>query len=105
MPGFWVNLLPFGLPWQRNPPPTRRRLALHSDVIAVRIAATLDVVPFVTMCNLANLDTAMRGGLPDLIEVRLICVGGGPTLDYADATAFLAGFETEGARTTAAMRG
>ena len=33
-------------------------------------------------------------GLLDLIEVRLICVGSGPTLDYADATAFLAGFET-----------
>ena len=33
-------------------------------------------------------------GLLDLIEVRLMCVGGGPTLDYADATAFLAGFET-----------
>ena len=50
-----------------------------------RIAATLDAVPFVTMCNLANLDAAMRGGLLDLIEVRLMCVGGGPTLDYADA--------------------
>src|SRR5258705_11630295 len=24
--GFSVNLLPFGLPWQRKPPPTRRRL-------------------------------------------------------------------------------
>ena len=33
-------------------------------------------------------------GLLDLIEVRLMCVGGGPTLDYADATAFLAGFGT-----------
>lgn len=58
-----------------------------------RIADTLDAVPFVTMCNLANLDTAMRGGVLDLIEVRLTCVGGGPTLDYADAKAFLAGFE------------
>jgi hypothetical protein len=46
------------------------------------------------MCNLANLNTAMRGGLLDLIEVRLLVVGGGPTLDYADAAAFLAGFET-----------
>jgi len=59
-----------------------------------RIAATLDAVPFVTMCNLANLDAALRGGLLDLIEVRLLAVGGGPTLDYADAAAFLAGFET-----------
>jgi hypothetical protein len=47
----------------------------------------------VTMCNLANLDTAMGGGLLELIEVRLMCVGAGPTLDHADATAFLAGFE------------
>jgi hypothetical protein len=50
-----------------------------------RIAATLDAVPFVTMCNLANLDAAMRGGLLEVIEVHLLAVGGGPTLDYADA--------------------
>jgi hypothetical protein len=59
-----------------------------------RIAATLDAVPFVTFCNLANLDTALRGGLLSVIEVQLMCVGAGPTLDYADAAAFLAGFET-----------
>ncbi len=59
-----------------------------------RIASTLDAVPFVTMCNLANLNAAMRGGLLDLIEVGLLAVGGGPTLDFADAAAFLAGFET-----------
>jgi hypothetical protein len=59
-----------------------------------RIADTLDAVPYVTACNLANLDAAMRGGFLDLIEVRLLAVGGGPTLDFADATAFLAGFET-----------
>ena len=58
-----------------------------------RIADTLDAVPYVTFCNLANLDTALRGGLLDLIEVRLMCVGGGPTLDYADATAFFAVFQ------------
>ena len=46
-----------------------------------------------TMCNLANLNAALRGGLLDLIEVQLMCVGGGPTLDYADAAAFLAAFE------------
>ncbi len=28
-----------------------------------RIADTLDAVPFVTMCNLPNLNAAMRGGL------------------------------------------
>jgi hypothetical protein len=45
------------------------------------------------MCNLANLNAAMRGGLLDLIEVHLLAVGGGPTLDFADAAEFLAGFE------------
>ena len=59
-----------------------------------RIAATLDVVPYVTMCNLANLDAAVGGGLMEVIEVRLMCVGAGPRLDYADAGAFLAGYET-----------
>ena len=58
-----------------------------------RIAATLDSVPFVTMCNLANLDAAMRGGLLSLIELGLLAVGAGPTLDFDDATAFLAKFE------------
>ena len=58
-----------------------------------RAAATLDAVPFVTMCNLANLDTALRGGLLDLIEVHLMCVGGGPTLDFDDAAGFLAAFQ------------
>jgi hypothetical protein len=51
-------------------------------------------VPFVTMCNLANLSAPMRGGLLDLIEVGRLTVGSGPTLDYAEARAFLAGFET-----------
>jgi len=59
-----------------------------------RIADSLDAVPYVTICNLANLDAAMRGGLLEVIEVHLLAVGGGPTLDYADAAAFLAGFET-----------
>jgi hypothetical protein len=63
-----------------------------------RIAAKLDAVPFVTMCNMANLDMAWRGRLHGMtfmsvIEVYLVCAGGGPTLDYADATAFLAVFE------------
>jgi hypothetical protein len=58
-----------------------------------RIAETLDAVPYVTFCNLANLDAALRSGLLDLIEVQLMCVGAGPTLDYADASAFLATFE------------
>ena len=36
----------------------------------------------------------MGGGLLNLIEVGLLAVGAGPTLDFADATAFLVGFET-----------
>jgi hypothetical protein len=71
----------------RSPCADARRCGLQ------RIAATLDAVPFVTMCNLANLDAALRGGLLDLIDVRLLAVGAGPTLDYADAAEFLAGFE------------
>jgi len=59
-----------------------------------RIAATVDAVDYGTMCNLANINAAMRGGLMQIIEVHLLAVGGGPALDYADATAFLAGFET-----------
>jgi hypothetical protein len=58
-----------------------------------RIAATLDAVPLLTWCNLSNLDAALHGGLIDLMEVNLMCVGGGPTLDYADAASFLAGFD------------
>jgi hypothetical protein len=44
-----------------------------------------------TFCNLANIDTTLHGGLLGLIEVRLMCVGVGPTLDLADA--FLAAFQ------------
>ncbi len=33
------------------------------------------------MCNLANLNAALRGGLMDLIEVHLKCVGGSFSLD------------------------
>ncbi len=68
------------------------------DQCLERIAATLDAVPFVTMCNLANLDMAWRnrmggGTFMSVVEVYLMGAGGGPTLDYADATAFLAEFE------------
>ena len=58
-----------------------------------RIAGTLDAVPYVTFCNLANLDAALRGGLLEIIEVQLMCVGAGATLDFENATAFLAGFD------------
>jgi hypothetical protein len=59
-----------------------------------RIADTVDAVPYLTMCNLSNLDAALRGGLLDLIEVQLMCVGAGPTLDFENAEAFLRGFES-----------
>ena len=55
-----------------------------------RIADTVDAVDYVTFCNLANVNAAMRGGLLDVLGVQLMCVGQGPTLDYADASAFLA---------------
>ena len=55
-----------------------------------RIATTVDAVDYVTYANMANLNVVMRGTLRSLIEVRLMCVGAGPTLDYADASAFLA---------------
>jgi hypothetical protein len=35
----------------------------------------------------------LRGALLDLIDVRLLAVGAGPTLDYAGAAEFLAGLE------------
>jgi hypothetical protein len=46
-----------------------------------------------SMCNLANIDAAMHGRLLEVIEARLLAVGAGPILDFADATAFLAAFE------------
>ena len=58
-----------------------------------RFADTLDAVPYATLCNLANLDAVLHGWLLELIEARLHAVGGGPTLDYADAVAFLAKFQ------------
>lgn len=58
-----------------------------------RIAETLDLVPDVTLHNLAVIDDATAGVVMAAVEVRLLAVGGGPTLDYADATAFLAMFE------------
>jgi hypothetical protein len=58
-----------------------------------RIAETLDAVEYVTFCNLSNVNTAMRGALLEVIEVHLLAVGGGPTLDFEDATAFLAEYQ------------
>ena len=58
-----------------------------------RIVATVDQVPFLTWCNLSNLNAAMRGGVLDLVEVQLMAVGAGPTLDYENAVDFLAVFD------------
>ena len=58
-----------------------------------RIGATVDAVDYVTFANLANLNAALRGELLSLIELQLMCVGAGPTLDFVDAKAFLAGFQ------------
>ena len=43
--------------------------------------------------GIAAVDTALRGGLLDMIEVHLMCVGGGPTQDHVNAEAFLAQFQ------------
>ena len=53
----------------------------------------VDQVDYIVFVNLANIDAALRGGLLSLIEVQLMCVGGGPTLAFADAVEFLAVFE------------
>jgi hypothetical protein len=58
-----------------------------------RVSATVDAVDYVTYANLANINEAMRGGLMSVIEMHLMCVGGGPTLDFQDAAEFLAGFQ------------
>ena len=57
------------------------------------VAGLSGLADYTTYANLANLNTALRGGLLDLIEVQLNCVGGGPTLDFQDATEFLARFQ------------
>jgi hypothetical protein len=69
--------------------PLRRR----SPSRASADSGTLDAVPLLSRCNLSNLDAALHGNLLDLIKVNPMCVGGGPTLDYPDAAAFLAGFD------------
>ena len=58
-----------------------------------RIAATVDQVDYIVFANLANINAAMRGGLLEVLEVRLLAVGAGPTLDFTDAAAFLAVFQ------------
>jgi hypothetical protein len=58
-----------------------------------RVAEPLDAVPYVTFANLANLNIATKGMIMELATVKLLAVGGGPILDYADATSFLAQFQ------------
>jgi hypothetical protein len=79
--------------YRRNGCRSCQRMRRRSTSRASADCRELHAVPFVTMCNLANLNAAMRGGLLEVIEVHLKCVGGGPTLDHADATAFLAAFQ------------
>ena len=69
--------------------PTSPCAAAHRRELE-RICETLDAVDYVYFANLANLNAAMRGELLGLVEVQLKCVGGGPTLDFAGASAFLA---------------
>ena len=57
------------------------------------IVQTIDAVDYVDLCNLATLNQAMHGGLLDLLKVKLMRVGAGPTLDYDDASAFFADFQ------------
>jgi len=61
------------------------------------IADTLDAVPYVTFCNLANLDAAFQNRMGttimSVIRVYLMSAGCGPTLDFEGATAFLASFD------------
>jgi hypothetical protein len=72
-----------------------------------RIAATLNAVPFVTMCNLANINAAMRGGLMDLIGVRLMCRRWSDTglRERGGIPARVRVHDREGAQTAAAMTG
>jgi len=52
------------------------------------------LLPLATLANLANIDAAMRGRVARRVRgPSAFAVGGGPTLDFADATAFLARFE------------
>jgi len=57
------------------------------------LSGSVDAVDYITYANLANLNAAFRGGLQDLIEVQLKCVGGSPTMDFQDAAEFLARFQ------------
>jgi len=56
----------------------------------VAIAKTINDVDYIDLCNLATFNEVMHGALLDAIEVKLTCIGAGPTLDYADAPAFFA---------------
>ena len=69
-----------------------------------RIADTLDAVPYVTMCNIANLNTAMRGGLRAASDVRWCWPDIG--LRGRDGVPrWVRDHDREGAKAAAAMRG
>jgi hypothetical protein len=63
-----------------------------SHAALTRIAETLDDVPDVTLFNIATLNEASRGTVMSLMKISLLASGMGPTLDHADAVAFLADF-------------
>jgi len=54
----------------------------------VVIAKTIDGVDYIKLCNLATLNDVTQGALLQAIEMELKCIGAGPELDYADASAF-----------------
>ena len=58
-----------------------------------RIAATLDAVPYVTSLQSGEHRRGDARRLAGRDRGQLMCVGGGPTLDYADAAAFLAAYQ------------
>jgi hypothetical protein len=63
------------------------QLAKHLDLSRQRVQQLVDEL---TYANLANLNLVTQGTLLSSIEVQLMCVGAGPTLDFADASALLA---------------
>lgn len=55
-----------------------------------RISSTLREVDYVAFANLATMNTAANGAVLDLVKVRLMATGAGPSLDFESATEFVA---------------
>lgn len=58
-----------------------------------RIGSTLNAVSVVTWLNLRTLDVVTNGAVMATIRAKLLSAGSGPSLDTADAAAFLADFQ------------